>query len=101
MKGLSLLATLDYTFFFVTNQAGLAEGLITQDEFDTINNEVLHQINPSSIIITQTYVCPHAEGSECDCRKPKPGLLLHAAAEHGINLEDSWMIGDRLTDIQT
>ena len=51
VEGLSKLATLDYLFFFVTNQAGLAEGLITQTEFDAINNEVLRQIEPSSINI--------------------------------------------------
>lgn len=100
MEGLSLLATLNYKDFFVTNQAGLAEGLITQADFDAINNEVLRQIAPSSIEIVETYVCPHSEGSDCECRKPKPGLLLRAADKYGIDLAGSWMIGDRLTDIQ-
>ncbi len=101
VKGLAILSTLDYMDFFVTNQAGLAEGLITQADFDAINNEVLRQIAPSGINIAETFICPHGEGSECDCRKPKPGLLLHAAAKYNIDLPNSWMIGDRLTDIQT
>ena len=101
VQGLGLLARLNYINFFVTNQAGLAEGLISQADFDAINNEVLRQVAPSGIQITETYVCPHGEGSECDCRKPKPGLLLRAAAQYDIDLPNSWMIGDRLTDIQT
>lgn len=101
IEGLALLSKLGYKYFFITNQAGLAEGIISQSDFDTINNEVLRQIKPSSIEISKTYVCPHGEGSNCDCRKPKPGLLLSAAAEYDIDLAQSWMIGDRLTDIQT
>ncbi|HUP26447.1 MAG TPA: HAD family hydrolase [Candidatus Limnocylindrales bacterium] len=101
LAGLSLFASLDYLYFFVTNQAGLAEGLITQSDFDAINAEVLRQIKPSGIRITKTYVCPHGEDAKCECRKPKPQLLLDAAKEYGIDLAKSWMIGDRLSDIQT
>lgn len=101
IEGLALLSSLDYLFFFVTNQAGIAEGLITEADFDAINNEVLRQIEPSGIKITEIYVCPHGEQSDCACRKPKPGLLVRAAEKYGIDLAGSWMIGDRLTDIKT
>lgn len=101
LEGLSILATLDYMNFFVTNQAGLAEGLITQADFDAINNEVLRQIESSGIGIKETYVCPHGERANCDCRKPKPKLLKDAAMRYNIDLKNSWMIGDRLTDIET
>ena len=101
VEGLAKLATLDYLFFFVTNQAGLAEGLITQTEFDAINNEVLRQIEPSSINIIESFVCPHGENDNCDCRKPQPKMLNDAANKYGIDLANSWMIGDRLTDIDT
>lgn len=100
-EGLKVLAELDYLSFFVTNQAGLAEGLISQADFDEINDEVLRQIAPSDLQITKTYICPHGEGSSCDCRKPKPGLVLQAADEYDIDLPRSWFIGDRLTDIET
>lgn len=101
LEGLSRLATMDYMFFFVTNQAGLAEGLISQADFDAINNRVLELIRPSGIVITQTYVCPHGEHDNCECRKPKPKLLHDAEKEHDIDLAKSWMIGDRLTDVLT
>lgn len=101
IEGLKLLATLDYKFFLITNQAGLAEGLITATHFQQINNEVLKQLSPSGIQITETYVCPHGDDSKCECRKPKPKLLKDAAAKYAIDLNGSWMIGDRATDIQT
>jgi D-glycero-D-manno-heptose 1,7-bisphosphate phosphatase len=100
LDGLKLLATLDYGVFLVTNQAGIAEGLIAKREFETINNKVLQLIAPSGIKIIKTYVCPHGERSNCDCRKPKPKMLLNAAKEYDIDLKNSWMIGDRPTDVQ-
>jgi D-glycero-D-manno-heptose 1,7-bisphosphate phosphatase len=101
VEALTLLASLDYAVFFVTNQAGLAEGLITRDDFEAINNKVLELIRPSGVRILETYVCPHGEQDNCECRKPKPKLLLDAAKKYGIQLEDSYMVGDRRTDVQT
>lgn len=101
LKALVRLSKLDFAVFFVTNQAGLAEGLITEATFDGINNRVLQLIEPSGISIEKTFVCPHAEGSNCSCRKPKPGLIINAAREYNIDLGDSWMIGDRVSDVMT
>jgi D-glycero-D-manno-heptose 1,7-bisphosphate phosphatase len=101
IAGLKLLANLDYLVFFVTNQAGLAEGLITMDDFNEINNEILDLIAPSGIKIQKTYVCPHGENDNCECRKPKPKLLFDAAKEYDIDLANSWMIGDRPSDVMT
>jgi D-glycero-D-manno-heptose 1,7-bisphosphate phosphatase len=95
LDALKLLSTLDYKVFFVTNQAGLAEGLISEAQFNEINDAILRLIEPSGIAIEKTFVCPHGENSPCDCRKPKPGLLLQAAREYDIDLGASWMIGDR------
>lgn len=101
LQALVQLAQLDYMVFFVTNQAGLAEGLITEQDFEAINNKALELIKPSGITIIETFVCPHGENSQCDCRKPKPGLLLQAAEKYDIDLGASWMIGDRPSDIMT
>lgn len=101
IEALSLLAKMDYLAFLVTNQAGLAEGLITMDDFDEINNKILSLIASSGIKIQETYVCPHGEKDDCECRKPKPKLLLDAAKEYDIDLAHSWMIGDRPSDVMT
>lgn len=101
LAALKLLSKLNYYVFFVTNQAGLAEGLITEAKFDAINEKVLKLIEPSGIKIEKTFVCPHGEDSNCECRKPKPGLLISAAREYEIDLSQSWMIGDRTSDVMT
>jgi D-glycero-D-manno-heptose 1,7-bisphosphate phosphatase len=101
LEALSLLATLDYGVFFVTNQAGLAEGIITHEQFHEINNRVLELIRPSGIKVLETFVCPHGEGDTCDCRKPSPKLLQDAAEKYDIDLAKSWMIGDRPSDVMT
>ena len=101
IDALTLLAKMDYGVLFVTNQAGLAEGLISQEKFDAINNKVITEIASSGIKILKTFVCPHGENDNCECRKPKPKLLLDAAKEFGIDLSKSWMIGDRSSDVMT
>ena len=100
LKGLKVLAGLDYEIFFVTNQSGIGEGIISVADFE-INNKVLELIAPSGIKIIETYFCPHAGEGECDCRKPKPKMLLDAARKYDINLSQSYMVGDRLTDVET
>jgi len=101
LEGLKKLASLDYGVFLVTNQAGIAEGLITEQEFDAINEALLAMIAKSGITIIKTYHCPHGENSTCECRKPKPKMLLDAAKEYSIDLAASWMVGDRPGDVQT
>lgn len=101
LEALRILAGLDYGVFLVTNQAGLAEGLMTQEQFDQINAKVLELIVPSGVTVLKTYVCPHGENDACDCRKPKPKLLLDAANEYHVDLRESWMIGDRPSDVLT
>ena len=101
LEALHLLAEMDYKVFLVTNQAGLAEGIISESDFKKINQKVLELISPSDIRIIETYVCPHAVDSQCECRKPKPKLLKDAASKYGLELEKSWMIGDRISDVMT
>jgi histidinol-phosphate phosphatase family protein len=101
LEAMRLLASLDYGVFLVTNQAGMAKGLISPTDFQNINNKVLDLIEPSGIKIIKTYVCPHAVDGGCECRKPKPKLLLDAAQEYNIDLNFSYIVGDRVSDVQT
>ena len=99
LKALELLATLDYAVFFVTNQMSIFEQRITKEQFHEINDVILGMVAPSGIRITKTYFCPHGPDSGCACFKPKPGMLLDAAQEYDIDLSQSWMIGDRPSDV--
>jgi len=97
---LKKLAELKYGVFIVTNQAGIAEGRLSQREFQAINRKVIELFAPSGIKILGVYMCPHGPKDACACRKPKPGLLLKAALDFGVDLANSWTIGDRISDIQ-
>lgn len=96
-----------YLLVIVTNQSGIARGKYTENQYWELTKKLLGFLKTKGIKITGIYHCPHhVQGKipslsfECDCRKPKPGLLLRAAHEHDINMEESIMIGDMPSDIQ-
>ncbi len=106
-KALSLLIDADYLKIVITNQTVVARGLISIKEVNKINRYINNKIKINSgVFIDRFYVCPHHPHAyieeyriDCDCRKPKPGLLLKAALDYEIDLQKSWMIGDRISDI--
>ena len=79
----------------VTNQPDVARGTVG---IETV--ERIHAKLRSALPLDDVRVCPHDDADGCDCRKPKPGLLLDAAAEWGLDLADSFMIGDRWRDVE-
>jgi D-glycero-D-manno-heptose 1,7-bisphosphate phosphatase len=89
-----MLRRAGYLCVIVSNQRGVALGLMTEDDLAAVDARVEELIGG----IDASYYCTHAIGDECDCRKPEPGLLLRAAEELGIDLEQSWMVGDAVTD---
>jgi len=99
IEALRYLADNNFSVVLITNQAGVAEGRISLEDFERINNKVLEMLAPSGIKILKTYVCPHAPGDNCECRKPKPTMILSAAKEFTIDLTNSYMVGDRESDI--
>lgn len=78
----------------VTNQPDVARGMTTLERVDAINAEIEERLGVDAI-----YTCPHDDADECECRKPKPGLVLRAARDHGIDLAGSFLVGDRAKDI--
>ncbi len=100
IRALRQVAPLDVTVVVVTNQAVVGKGLITLEEAERINNRVVNEVRQRGGRIDRAYLCPHSSDSNCDCRKPKPGMLLRAACELDIDLAHSYMVGDALTDMQ-
>jgi D-glycero-D-manno-heptose 1,7-bisphosphate phosphatase len=104
---LRLLARLDYRLFVITNQAGIAFGRFEESAMDAVYDRLQDLLFREELTLAGFYYCPHhPEGKvasyagDCHCRKPKPGLLLQAALDHGIDLRASWMIGDILHDVE-
>jgi D-glycero-D-manno-heptose 1,7-bisphosphate phosphatase len=93
--------------FVVTNQGAVAKGMITEDELGLIHFRMVSLLAEQGAELDGVYYCPHhPDGDqiqysvECDCRKPRPGLLERAAGEHGIDLSESVIIGDTLRDLE-
>jgi D-glycero-D-manno-heptose 1,7-bisphosphate phosphatase len=92
----------------VTNQAGIARGYFSPDVLAAVNAALVAQLKDEGAHLDGVYVCPHhpTEGEPpyrmvCECRKPKPGLLLRASADLGLDLERSTLVGDKGSDLVT
>lgn len=94
--------TLGYLVIVVTNQAGVARGLYNCEDIDRLHDYVSRQLKAVGAQIDAYYYCPHhplfGQIRDCDCRKPKAGLLFKAQAEWDIDLRSSYMIGDKAND---
>ncbi|HVK72636.1 MAG TPA: HAD-IIIA family hydrolase [Kofleriaceae bacterium] len=89
----------DIALVIVTNQSGLARGLITPAEAAAVADRVAARFAAEGVRLAGAYVCPHGPDDGCSCRKPAPGLLLQAAHELGLDLAASVMIGDKPSDV--
>jgi len=94
--------------FIVTNQSGIARGLFSEQQLKKIHDALIEKLKSEGAFIDAIYYCPHHPEFgdaiyqiDCDCRKPKIGMLKTAANEFKISLPDSFMIGDKMIDIQT
>jgi D-glycero-D-manno-heptose 1,7-bisphosphate phosphatase len=89
-----------YLLILVTNQSGVARGLVQMENLLKINELIRKEYEKNGISIADIFYCPHAVDAGCECRKPKPGMLLEGAKKFDIDLTQSWMIGDRMSDIE-
>ena len=97
-ESLRLLNKTSYKIIVVTNQRGIALRKIRKKNLEYLHRRMVERIEKNGGRIDKIYVCPHDNG-ECRCRKPLAGLLDLAKEEFGIKLEESWVIGDRPSDI--
>lgn len=106
-NALKILANKNYLLFIVTNQSGIARGLFSLDDYMNLTKKMMQTLNDNKIIIHDVVFCPHHPDGiikeytkDCNCRKPKPGMINYLATKYNINLNESIMIGDKVTDIQ-
>jgi histidinol-phosphate phosphatase family protein len=84
----------------VTNQRGVARGLMTAADVEAIHARAQSELSEVGARIDAFYVCPHRDEDRCACRKPQPGLILRAAQEWNVDLAASFLIGDDERDIE-
>lgn len=89
-----------FTLFIVTNQSGVAQGLIRMEDVERVNAHLLALLRERGVEIAAVYVCPHKRADGCECIKPKRHFLDRAAVEHGVDLARSVSIGDHLHDVE-
>ena len=94
-----LFNAMEMLVIVVTNQRGIARGLMQQAEVDDLHAKMSRELSGRGARIDDIFCCPH-EYNTCDCRKPKPGLVLQAARKWHLDLERSLMIGDSEIDAQ-
>ncbi len=105
IEGLEKLQDVGHNFIILTNQAGIAKGLYHEQDYLIFREEMHKRLRENGIIITAEYFCPHHKDGigkykiDCNCRKPKTGMLEQAAKDFHLNLRECWMIGDKDSDI--
>jgi D-glycero-D-manno-heptose 1,7-bisphosphate phosphatase len=99
---LKLLQDLGYELFIVTNQSGIARGYYSESDFLKLMDWVKEKLKKEKIKIKDIAFCPHHPDitGECECRKPKPGMILDLAKRYSIDLKNSIMIGDSDSDME-
>jgi D-glycero-D-manno-heptose 1,7-bisphosphate phosphatase len=106
-EAIRLLNENGYLVIIVSNQAGIARGYYREEDAALFHRVMTERLAEAGARIDAIYYCPHHPEatveryrSDCDCRKPRPGMLLKAEKEFGLDLQQSFMIGDKLSDIE-
>ena len=90
---------LGFKIIVVSNQSGIARGYYAEEDFKILTNWMINQFLQNRINILDVFHCPHSPIDNCNCRKPRPGMLLDAKEKYNINMKESWLIGDKESDI--
>ena len=100
-EGLKKLAQAGFEFALITNQAGVARGMIKQAALDDIHARMTAELAADGVNIRSVYVCPHHWDEKCACRKPAPGMLLQASRDLNLRLDRTIYVGDDPRDCET
>lgn len=98
-KAIRLLNKCGFKVIVVTNQSGIARGYFTEETLAQIHEKMKDELAKQEAHVDDIYYCPHHPDDCCDCRKPKPKLIVQAAKEHNIDLGHSFVVGDLQIDI--
>jgi D-glycero-D-manno-heptose 1,7-bisphosphate phosphatase len=99
LEAIAKLKSYGFKVAVATNQSGVARGYFTQETLDSIHEKMTTQLAAAGGSIDAIFVCPHGPQDNCDCRKPKPGLLLQAARQFNVDPKEILFIGDSMRDI--
>ncbi|MEE9399130.1 MAG: HAD family hydrolase [Dehalococcoidales bacterium] len=98
-KAINLWHERGFKVIIVTNQSGVARGYFTEETLARIHDKMKKELAKDGAFVDAIYYCPHHPDDNCDCRKPKPKMVLRATKEHNIDLSQSFVVGDLPIDI--
>lgn len=100
IEALIELKKMGFLLVITTNQSGIARNVFSQEQFDTLTEWMDWSLMDRGVEIDGVYYCPHDPlNTDCDCRKPKPGMILAAQKDLNIDIANSYMVGDRVSDL--
>ena len=99
-KNIKLLKDAGFLVVVITNQSAVNRGIVTPEMINQIHNSIQDHLKKYGTFLDGFYYCPHTPDENCNCRKPKSGLLEKAILELNVDLNSSWMIGDSDSDIE-
>ncbi|RXK10314.1 D-glycero-beta-D-manno-heptose-1,7-bisphosphate 7-phosphatase [Halarcobacter bivalviorum] len=97
---LKKIQKLGYKIFIITNQSGIGRGYYSVEDFEKLTSWMIKEFKNNEIVISQVEFCPHGPNDNCTCRKPKTGMIDKILEKHQIDLENSWLVGDKSSDIK-
>ncbi|MFA5408304.1 MAG: HAD family hydrolase, partial [Bacilli bacterium] len=107
VNGLKRLQARGYLLFIVSNQSGIARGFFDEKKVQELNDYLLKTLQSEGVIIEKIYYCPHHKDGvikeyaiDCECRKPKTGMIKKILNDYSIDLKTSFFIGDKMTDVE-
>ncbi len=100
LAAIGLLTAHGIDVFVATNQAGVARGKLSQANLDAIHSKLHDQVADYGGAIRDLRFCPHHPDDRCECRKPKPGMLLELVSAHSLSVADGYYVGDSLKDLR-
>jgi D-glycero-D-manno-heptose 1,7-bisphosphate phosphatase len=100
LEAIARLTQAGYRIVVATNQSGISRGLFTTRTLFEIHDHLQRAASQAGGRIDAFFFCPHADAAGCQCRKPAPGMLLEVARRFNVSLEDVFMVGDALRDVQ-
>lgn len=100
-EAIRLLNECDFLVFLITNQSGIGRGYFDENTLQVIHKQLIKELDENNARLDAIYFCPHKPDDRCLCRKPQTGMIEQAAKDFPIDLQNSWMIGDKTIDVQT
>ena len=98
IEGLKTIVEDGYEIIILTNQNLISDGIITEEQFKNYNDKLIKILSQHGISILKTYYCPHNDKDNCNCKKPKTGMIDAALKDYNIDIKNSFYIGDSYSD---